>query len=55
MVKMERIAKAGFVGGLKEIAGNSGYLQDARAAAKTALTAIYTSAAKGAEVEVVFK
>lgn len=55
MVKMERIAKAGFVGGLEEIANNAGYFQDARAAAKTALTAIYTSAAKGAEVEVMFK
>ncbi|MBQ9739433.1 MAG: DUF4230 domain-containing protein [Kiritimatiellae bacterium] len=55
MVKMERIAKKGFVDGLEKIADTPGYLQDARAAAKTALTAIYTSAAKGAEVEVQFK
>jgi hypothetical protein len=55
MTKMEDIAKKGFVGGLKEIAGRDEYLRDARVAARTALTAIYTSAAKGAEVEVTFE
>lgn len=55
MKKMEDIAKKGFVGGLKEIAGRDEYLRDARVAARTALTAIYTSAAKGAEVEVTFE
>ncbi len=55
MEKMENIAKIGFVDGLKEIAGKPGYLEDARKTAKQALTAIYTSVAKGAEVEVLFK
>ena len=43
------------VGGLEEIAGSPDYLQDARAAARTALSAIYASVAQGAAVEVVIE
>lgn len=53
--KMEQIAKTGFVMGLQEIAATKEYLQDARVSAKTALSAIYTSIAEEAEVEVQFK
>ena len=55
VVRMESLAKKGFVGAIEEVAAMGDGRQDARDAAMKALTALYRSAVPNANVDVEFE